>query len=205
MPVESIKNLGTAVLADVLIPGADEESDEALYNRFLEEKNSPATSGNMSDYKRWAKEVAGVGDVKVIPIWNGPGTVKVIIIDSTKRAASTELIDNVYEHIEDVRPIGATVTIVSGKEKNINVTATVTLANGYNIGQVQIAFKELLINYFSSIAFRDTYVSYARIGNLLLETPGIGDYANLLINNSTANIILLDEEIPVLGTVSLEV
>jgi len=205
LPVESIKNLGTAVLADVLIPGADEESDEALYNRFLEEKNSPATSGNMSDYKRWAKEVAGVGDVKVIPIWNGPGTVKVIIIDSTKRAASTELIDNVYEHIEDVRPIGATVTIVSGKEKNINVTATVTLANGYNIGQVQIAFKELLINYFSSIAFRDTYVSYARIGNLLLETPGIGDYANLLINNSTANIILLDEEIPVLGTVSLEV
>lgn len=205
LPIEPIENLGSAILSDVLIPGEDEESDAELYQRFLETVKYPATSGNKAHYKIWATEVAGVGDVKVIPTWAGAGTVKVVVMNSEKRAASTELIENVYKHIEENRPIGATVTVVSATEKALNVSATVVLANGFNIGQVQSAFKEALVKHFADLAFKETYVSYARVGNLLLDIPGVGDYSNLRINNGTANVMLNSEEIPVLGTVTLGV
>lgn len=185
--------------------GYEEESDASLIERYYEYIRSPATSGNPAHYKIWAKEMVGVGDVRVQPTWNGGGTVKVIVIDANKRAASIELLNNVYSHIESVKPIGATVTVGSGTEKVINISATVVLANGYNIAQVQSAFEEALIKHLADIAFKQTYVSYARIGNLLLDTAGVGDYSDLEINNGITNIVLTDEEIPIVGTISLEV
>ncbi|KHF26833.1 Baseplate J-like protein [Anoxybacillus sp. BCO1] len=36
LPIEPIEGLGTATLADVLIPGENEENDESLRKRFLQ-------------------------------------------------------------------------------------------------------------------------------------------------------------------------
>lgn len=55
------------------------------------------------------------------------------------------------------------------------------------------------------VAFAITYVSYAKVGTLLLGTPGVIDYQELSLNGGTANVTLTDEEIPVLGTVELGV
>lgn len=205
IPIEYINGLETAELTELVQAGEDEEDTESFRERFLEAVRLPATSGNKAHYKIWAREVSGVGDVKVFPTWNGPGTVKVAIIDINKRVAGAELVASVYNHIEENRPIGATVTVVGGQEKTISVSAKVILANGFTIGQVQVAFEQLLINHFAEIAFKETYVSYARIGNLLLDVPGVGDYAELKVNGGTTNILLADEEIPVLNTVTLGV
>ncbi|MCX8045636.1 MAG: baseplate J/gp47 family protein, partial [Anoxybacillus gonensis] len=97
LPIEPIEGLGTATLADVLIPGEDEESDESLRKRFLQKVREPGTSGNAADYKQWATEVAGVGSAKVTPLWNGPGTVKVTIVNTDMQPAPTELVENVQE------------------------------------------------------------------------------------------------------------
>ena len=48
---------------------------------------------------------------KVIPLWNGAGTVKIVIVDADNRPADSELISKVKEHIEENRPIGAEVTV----------------------------------------------------------------------------------------------
>ncbi|BDR81012.1 baseplate J/gp47 family protein [Clostridium tetani] len=185
--------------------GIDKENDDDYRQRILEKKRTPITSGNKYHYRNWAKEVPGIGDAKVNPLWKGPGTVKVVIIDANKKTASKELIDTVFNNIEENRPIGATVTVVSAKEKTIDVTAKLKLANGFNIGQVQQEFLKLLDKYLKDIAFKLTYISIARIGNLLLGTLGVLDYTDLKINNSTVNLGLEDEEIPVLGHVELEV
>ena len=50
-----------------------------------------------------------------------------------------------------------------------------------------------------------SYVSMARVGNLLLGTDGIEDYSNLLLNGLSDNVSLSEEEIAVTGTVTLEV
>lgn len=185
--------------------GTDEERDDSLLARFLSKVQAPGTSGNKADYLRWTLEVDGVGGAQVVPLWNGPSTVKVVVADSNKHAAATSLITDVVEHIEEVRPIGANVTVISAIEKGINITATVTLANGYTIGQVQNLYQNAADNYLKSIAFVDTYVSYAQLGKILLETAGVGDYSDLLINGAINNVTLTEEETPVLGTVTLEV
>ncbi|ANB62102.1 baseplate J/gp47 family protein [Anoxybacteroides amylolyticum] len=205
LPIEPIEGLGTAILADVLIPGEDEESDDSLRKRFLQKVREPGTSGNAADYKRWATEVAGVGAAKVTPLWNGPGTVKVIIVNTDMQPATNELVAQVQEYIEQVRPIGASVTVVSATGKSINVSANVVLALGYTLQNVQDAFAVSLDEYFKEIAFSMTYVSYAKIGTLLLNTPGVIDYSGLTLNGGAVNIALQDDEVPVLGTISLGV
>ncbi|WP_097026185.1 baseplate J/gp47 family protein [Clostridium peptidivorans] len=205
IPIDYIENLSIAELGEIIREGIDIESGEDLFNRYSEKIQKPITSGNPNHYKQWAKEVAGVGDAKPVPLWAGNGTVKVVIMDSNKKAPSKELIDKVFEHIEEARPIGPKVTIIGVTEKQLSVTANIALANGFNIGQVQQEFIILLDKYLKDIAFKLTYISIARIGNLLLNTPGVLDYMNLKINNSTANIGLQDEEVPVLGTVELGV
>ena len=81
--------------------GFNEETDDELRDRYFEKVSLPATSGSKYHYEQWAKEISGVGDAKCLPLWNGNGTVKVIIINSEKGVPSEELISEVANHIEE--------------------------------------------------------------------------------------------------------
>ncbi|MCO1603657.1 baseplate J/gp47 family protein [Desulfosporosinus nitroreducens] len=205
LPIDYISGLVRAELADILIPGVDTESDDDLRQRYLLRVRQPATSGNAAQYRQWATEVSGVGDAKVFPLWSGPGTVKLAIVDTEKQPASTTLVDEVGDYLETVRPVGAAVTVVSATAKGINVSAVVVLASGYAIQAVSDAFSVSLEAYLQEMAFTSTYVSYAKVGTLLLNTLGVIDYTSLTVNGGSANVALADEEIPVLGTVGLGV
>lgn len=186
--------------------GYDDETYEALYERYSLKVRTPSTSGNKYHYLNWALEVDGVGSAKVYPLWNGNGSVKVVIANSNKRAASKELIQEVFEHIEDERPIGATVTVVSVTEKPIGVVANIQIASLTTLGDVQNSFITALENYLKD-TFNSTKVSIAKIASLLLSINGVLDldYSSVNLNNSVNNITLGDDEIAVLGSVSLGV
>ncbi|WP_338084335.1 baseplate J/gp47 family protein [Caldanaerobacter subterraneus] len=183
--------------------GTDDEDDASLLNRLLIKVQTPATSGNVNHYKLWALEIAGVGDVKVFPLWNGAGTVKVVIIDSNKQPASTELVNAVAQHIEENRPIGAQVTVQSAQALAINISATIVRDINYTLEQVTTNVRNKITEYLKSIAFKQSYVSYAQIGSLILDSEGVLDYSNLTINGRTANIVIGDEQVAVLGEVML--
>lgn len=179
--------------------GYDAEPDESLLERYYQRIRTPATSGNKYHYLSWAREVVGVGNAKVDSLWDGPGTVKVVIVDTNKQPASIELINTVIEHIEEQRPIGAEVTVVSASVKNIDVVANVNLAEGYTIQEVQASFEENLEEHRKQIAFEETYVSYATVGNILFLTEGVIDYEGYLLNGQASNIPLSNVEIPMFG------
>lgn len=183
--------------------GTDTETDAALVARLLEKVRRPATSGNAAHYLQWAKEVNGVGDARVLPLWNGPGTVKVVVIDGSKQPASAEIVSSVASHIENVRPIGAAVTVESAAGIYIDVAATLTLDTGAVLADIQAAFESSLDEYLKKIAFQQSYVSYAVIGSLLLDTPGVLDYSGLTVNGGTANIPVGATQVAVKGTVAL--
>lgn len=185
--------------------GVDEESDEALLARTYDKLRNPATSGNPAHYVQWAKEVAGVGDAKCIPTWNGPGTVKVVLLADDKQAPNPSVIDAVATHINANRPIGPTITVVGVSEKAINITANLTLADGTTLAEVKAEFESAVATYLESLAFTDNIVRYTQIAALLLGVPRILDYANLTINGGTANIQTTAEEVAILGTVTLNV
>ncbi|RDY70328.1 baseplate J family protein, partial [Halobacillus trueperi] len=56
--------------------GYDRETDESLLARVYENSQQDEGDGNIDDYKMWAKQITGVGNVLVDPLWNGPGTIR---------------------------------------------------------------------------------------------------------------------------------
>nr|DAV57429.1 MAG TPA: Baseplate J like protein [Caudoviricetes sp.] len=205
LPIDYAQGLTSAMLTIILSAGTEEESDNALRARLLNAIQKPSTSGNRYDYYNWAMECEGVGAAKVFPLAGGPGTVKVIIADANMSAAGTGLLKTVREHIEELRPIGADVTVASVVEKAVNVSAGIKLQAGMNLGVVQNAFQAALTDYLHREALDMSYVSLARVGNLLLGTDGVEDYSGLLLNGVSGNMALTEEEIAVTGTVTLEV
>lgn len=76
---------------------------------------------------------------------------------------------------------------------------------GVNLGTAQASFREAFDVFLKDNAFDINYVGYARVGNILLGTAGVEDYIGLTINGFDHNIELTDEQIAVIGTVTLEV
>lgn len=183
--------------------GVDEESDGSLLQRVYDKVRKPATSGNVYHYEQWAREVAGVGAARVYPTWNGPGTVKVVLLGDDKRAPSQTVIDATITHIAQERPVGASVTIVGATEVSINISADLTLASDATIEQVKTDIENGVNAYLESLAFNDSLVRYTRIAALLLDIPRIIDYANLKVNGGTSNIEVTDEQVAILGTVTI--
>lgn len=199
----------TVTLGDIITPGEDEETDDALRSRYMQKVQNPGTSGNPAHYKQWALEVPGCGGAKVFPLWNGNGTVKILVVDSDM-AIDSSLPAKVLNYITrpdnpelQLNPIGATLTVESPTALVIATTANVKLDGSQTLAQVQTAFAASLADYLKSSVFKTYSVSYAKIGSLLLSTPGIADYDTLMVNGGTANITLADTDIPIAGTVTL--
>lgn len=209
----SLPGLTSVTNKEAITNGYDAERDDELLQRYYERIRTPATSGNKYHYLNWAKEVIGVGDVKVFSLWQGANTVKVVIIDSNKQPASEDLVLNVQNYIdpgitglgEGQAPIGAFCTVVSAIGKEINIGVTVIKDSNYSILQVQENIEEKIKEYLKDLAFNKTisYVSYAIIGNQILNSEGVIDYSDLTINGSNANVIIENEEVAILGLVSL--
>ena len=202
--LDNIDNVpdATAVLTDIIISGEDEETDDSLRARFYNQIRTPSTSGNADHYRKWAMEVAGCGDAKVLPLWNGNGTVKVLVVDENM-AVDEALPAAVAAHIETVRPIGAAVTVESPQEKVISISAGVVLDGSKTLNDVYTSFSKAFSEYLKDIVFKNYSISYARIGSLLLSTDGVADYVNLLVNGGAANITIGEAEVPVAGTIAL--
>jgi uncharacterized phage protein gp47/JayE len=124
--------------------------------------------------------------------------------------ASNELIADVQEYIDPdseglgvgIAPIGAFCTVVSAIAKAINVSVTIDVDPNYTVEQVEDDIETALTNYLRTIAFVQDYVSYARIGNVILDVDGVLDYTSLTVNGDTVNIDVLDTEVAILGGVT---
>lgn len=185
--------------------GADIETDEQLRLRHLEALREPTTGDNAAQYKLWAREVKGVGNIKILPITPTRGYVTIVITDSNNQPADTELINKVFEHIDKLRPVNAGIYVETAIAKPININASIRMAEGYRIQDIQSSCVDILEDYFTNIGLVETYVSYAQIGKILLETQGVIDYENLTLNDDVANIELGNTEVPTLGNIALEV
>lgn len=345
--------------------GADIEDDVTLLPRYLAKVQSPSAGGNKADYVNWALEVAGVGGVSVVPVRDGPGTVSVAIIDTSKQAANQALVDAVQDYIappykqtynaetmtlggggvtidntqpdspscvkmvyvagnagtvvhpnvqnllpkpgiwtvrpklkvdsiagannlfqigiwnnstgtwahttqagstdavvtwkacdlsvafanklglevywngsdllelritrlttdnattvwldqvtywsafskdtgEGKAPSGARVTVEPASTVLINILATLIIAPGYNAASVQAAVQANIDAYLKSLAFiLDNDVRYVRIGEKIMDTAGVQDYSGLTVNGGVVNIVIDEQEVAVLGTVTL--
>lgn len=217
LPIDYIDGLVSAELLDVLVPGEDEETDDQLRARYFEAMNEPAFGGNIADYKRKVNAIDGVGATKVFPTWQGGGTVKCVIIASDWNEPSQALVDEVQTIVDPTvnqgkglgtAPIGHTVTIAGVEGEAINISTTLTLAAGTTIAQVQQTIEAAIETYLLGLRknWVDTpgiIVREALIESAILSVPGVVDVTNTTLNGVAANVALTEEQIPVLGAVTL--
>lgn len=71
IPMEYIEGLETANLTEVLIPGENEEDTEVFRQRYFDSFNEQTFGGNRADYISKIRSIDGVGDCKLIRVWNG--------------------------------------------------------------------------------------------------------------------------------------
>ena len=179
--------------------GTNVETDEELRERFFEVIRRPATSGNIYHYEQWAKEIDGINQARVKPLWNGNGTVKVIVSNDNS-IVDEEIVAKCQEYINTVKPIGADVTVITPTSLDINVTANIYIENGYDATKAKLDFEENLKKYLSSC--NDTVV-YTRVASCLGSVEGIKDYSELKLNGATSNISFDDEKLPKIKTITL--
>ena len=179
--------------------GTNVETDEELRERFFGVIRRPATSGNIYHYEQWAKEIDGINQARVKPLWNGNGTVKVIVSNDNS-IVDEEIVSKCQEYINTVKPIGADVTVITPTSLDINVTANIYIENGYDATKAKLDFEENLKKYLSSC--NDTVV-YTRVASCLGSVEGIKDYSELKLNGATSNISFDDEKLPKIKTITL--
>lgn len=211
LPINYIRGLQSATMEEtVLIYGEEEEETEVLRERYFDAINSEARDGNEAQYREWIAAFPGIGNAKILPLWNGANTVKISILDTENGVASETLVSAFQEFLDPdskglgngAAPIGAIVTVSTATETPIELSGTVVLAEGYSDTD---GVEEAVNAYLNSIAYAKNTVSYMSLGAVIQDCPCIEDLSNFLLNGSTQNITLGAEEIPVLSNLSLAV
>lgn len=210
IPISYIDGLTTAELTDIIDSGEDIESDDALRERYLEWVTAPEFGGNISDYRVKVKALTGVGGCKVIPVWNGGGTVKLIITNSTYGVPDQSLIDYVQQEVDPtgdqtglgIAPIGHVVTVVGAEEASLSVACKLVLETGKTIEDVQTNINNIVDNYFSYLAStwdsqENLIIRISQLETRVLGVDGVLDINSLTVNGTTNNIQLTLAQIPV--------
>lgn len=223
-PTKTIRNLNLAEIYKLAILGENEEDTEDFRERYFETIKSIAYGGNIDDYRKKVKAIDGVGLVKVIPVWNGGGTVKLIITDSEFKEPTSELISKVQEIIDPipfhqkgvgVAPIGHYVTVVGAKSKKINITCEILKSRDSNLEEIKREIEKDVEEYFKtqrkkwatyekvdSNIYVENDIRLAKITSIVLNVADVIDYETIKFTDTDKKIFELSEdELPVLGDV----
>lgn len=228
LSITFVQGLTSAEMTDILVPGDDVETDEALRMRWRDHLTSKPFGGNVASYVDWISPLDGVGGVQVYPVWNGGGTVKCSIIGADFLPASPTLVDAVQTVIDPLQnsgggyglaPIGAMVTVGTPEEVSVNVDAAVVVAPGYAVEQlsplITAAIDEYLLSIrkawstpttpgttnYSSVAYR------ARITSAILSVQGVLNVTSITLNGAESDVIFEEtgvlQQVPILGMVTI--
>lgn len=191
---KTILGVSSVTNPESITNGTDDEDDEGLRKRFAERAQNPPSSGNKKDYERWAKEVSGVDDVIVEPLWSGPGTVKVTITFNGE-AADQSVLDKVKQHLDPypegtgsgVAPIGAIVTVgtVTTLRMNIKIP-NIKYRSGSDEDHVKTKIQTAISGYLKTIPLGGT-IRIVKIEAAIGSIDEVIGFDDVLISLATAD------------------
>lgn len=215
IPAEYIEELESMTVTDIVTYGVDEECTEALRERYMDSFEANEFGGNRNEYKNKTLKIPGVGAVKVFPVWDGPGTVKIVLQNKEFEAASQELIQtvqNIFDPNMDgmgdgIAPIGHVVTVDTVEKIEFDVSTSITYDSGYDWETCSAHIVQVLENYFLSLrkewsSKEGIVVRISSINTELLSVQGIIDVRGTTLNSQNENVILEICQVPMLGGVS---
>lgn len=214
IPVHYIEGLSIAKLTELLIPGEEEEETEKFRNRYFLSLDSQAFGGNIQDYKQKVNAMVGVGGTKIFPVWNGGGTVKVVIINSDFDIPSLELIEEVQTILDPeqnqgkglgIAPIGHVVTVRGVTKQELKIDFEITYESGWSWEGVKERAESAIDDYLLGLRkeweeSKTLTVRISQIETRLLDLEGILDIGETRINGMAKNFVMDQESIPVRGS-----
>lgn len=217
-PLEIISGVEGDALAEVdaggIAGGTDVEDVESFRERILFRKRNPPHSGAAADYVMWAKELAGVTRVFVEPLWSGVGTVRVFpLMDDLYADGIPPPVEvaRIADHIETLRPAGASVTIEAATPVVVDVEITnllpdTTATREAVLTELRAAFRRLsrvagTANNHAAMPFLASAASFSRSWLWQAVANATGEERHI-ITAPSADIALAAGEMPVLGNVS---
>lgn len=218
LPMDTVRGLKHAKVVGVITPGEDVEETESFRDRYFRSLNNKAFGGNIQDYKNKMEEIPGVGGVKVYPVWNGGGTVKIVFTTSEHNSPSNDFVKEVQEILDPVpfnqkglgqAPIGHLVTVEGTVDREIDISTKLTFKNGVSFELVKDDIDKKIDEYLLSL--RETWedsanitIRVSRIESNILDIEGIIDVEKTKINGVESNLELEGDIIPVLGVIENE-
>lgn len=231
VPVNNIAGLTAATFGELREYGTDDEDDESLRTRVKEKIGGPAENGNRQHYKTWCESIDGVGRARVMPLWNGPNTVKAVLINPLGLPCSAVVVEAVQAYIDPATKgytatvdgktyvvgdglgdgaanLGAHFTAVAAGITAISVSFNAELASGVTANTAKAEAAEALEAYLKDLVIAanstdDVIVRVSAIGAILSGLPSVLDYTDLKINGGTQNIMPGEDNVPKLEEVSL--
>lgn len=212
-PVEYMAAVSAAEILDIIEPGEDEETTEALRARYMADLTEQSFGGNRADYIAKALAITGVGAAKVYPAWQGGGTVKLTILGADNKPPDESLVtkvQNVFDPPESqgeglgLAPIGHVVTVAGVTSRTVNLAATLTITAGLGWEDVKSRVLAAADAYLAELtagwaAAEHLTVRLSQLEARILAVDDILDVSGLTINGAAANLPLASDEIPVRG------
>lgn len=224
LPVDHFNGLDSAELVEITIPARDIESDDSLRERILKTYQVNQFGGNIEDYINFTSKIDDVGAVQVYPIWNGGGTVRVVILNNAYGLPSDTLINKVQEMIDPtpgqlgygIAPIGHDVTVASPTRKDVNVSLHVDTLVGVDLESLKNTLNTKIEDHFLTLrknwSQHDNLYKYAQtiyrsqLVASLIQIEGVANISDVMFNGLADDLELqLDnakQELAFLGEVT---
>lgn len=204
LPLESINNLGTITLGAIYIAGEDIETDNSLRQRAINKLKETPFAGNVADYQQFVTDIDGIGACLVVPIWNGPGTVKLAIITSSYEIPTSAKIEEVQELVDPIQnqgqgigqaPIGHTVTVVAPTPYELTISANISVEPGKSLQSVEEDIITSITKYIQQLQSQwstanEIVIYISRIVAAIVSVDGVTNAENVTINGYDDNIII---------------
>ena len=214
IPIDYIEGLESAQLTEIVINGEDEESTDALRQRYFDSFSNRSYGFNRAQYIEVTEALPGVGGCKPYRAWNGGGTVKLVITDSEYGVPSSELITTVQTEIDPTQnsgdgmglaPIDHEVTVAGVTGTTVNITTVLTYGSGWSLEECLPYIEDMLDEYYKELNStwareENLIVRISQIESRMLTLPGIVDIKDTKINGSAANLELDEDAIAVRGS-----
>lgn len=185
--------------------GLNRETDNELLERVLDKIRNPSNGGNIADFRRWAIEVDGVGDAKIIPLWNGNGTVKVVPITTAKRSPDERVISKVKKNREIKKPIFGEVTVVGPSETIVNIKAKIKIDSKYNLEYIKSEYMKRIKKYIEDSVFKIYTLDCYKCLSFFYDIEGVTEVMDFTLNGIKDKLSIDGSSIQVLGTIDIDI
>lgn len=213
-----VNGLTSAILTGTLIPGEDVETDDSLRARYLSAVGRVEFAGNIDSYKKLLLAQTGVGAVQIYPVWNGPGTVLISVVDedylpiTNQKLLELQILVCPPEAGEatpsalgfGMAPIGAVVSITTPTQYNLTVVGNIKIksTSTRTIAEIQADAEEKLNEYIIeqcqywgemaqwNVASYSITIYYNKILSILNNLDGVEVATAVRLNGGTLNITL---------------